>query len=245
MNYFSLFLVSSLVSLHAQDKKISLLTSKAKLIFEDNFNREEKNDALEDLGLGWQTNSKARASGHKQADLREGVLFIEKYKNADHSTSILHAAPFDDGIVKVKFNMHSSKGFKLNFNDPKAKELSHAGHIAQVSVTPLEISVMDQLTGIFSMAIYEKRKAGMDKNETQALIKDKTQNYPVQLSLNQWYEITILFEKETLSVWIDDKFMGAFKSTGFDHSVKENIAFSLASASASFDDLKIWSLDKN
>ncbi|WP_366182426.1 family 16 glycoside hydrolase [Flavobacterium ovatum] len=241
-NILFLFLIT-FTNMHSQTVDVNKLISKAKLVFEDNFNRNEKEETIEDLGLGWRTNSKTRAGGHKQADLRDGKLFIEMYKEADHSTSILHSAPFDDGIVKVKFQMLNPKGFKLNFNDPKAKELSHAGHICQVSITPNKIGVTDQITGVFGMDIYNKRKDGVDKKLIQELLKDKSKTFKTNLELNHWYEITIVIQQETISVFIDNQFVGELKSAGFDHKEKENIALSLASSSSEFDDLRIWSLD--
>jgi hypothetical protein len=243
MKNIILLLIMTFTNIHSQNINLDKLLPKAKLVFEDNFNRNEKDETLEDLGLGWKTNSESRAGGHKQADLRDGKLFIEMYKDADHSTSILHAAPFDDGIVKVKFQMLNPKGFRLNFNDPKAKDLSHAGHVCQVSFTPKQIGIVDQITGIFSMDIYNKRKEGIDKKVIAELVKNKSKTFKANLEINHWYEITIIFQQETLTVFIDNQVVGEFKSAGFDHKVKDNIAFSLDSSSAEFDDLRIWSLD--
>lgn len=243
MKHISLLIVLLSFTIHSQTNNLDQLLPKGKLVFEDNFNRNAKVETKEDLGLGWRTNSKTRAGGHKQADLRDGKLFIEMYKDADHSTSILHAAPFDDGIVKVKFQMLNPKGFRLNFNDPKAKDLSHAGHVCQVSITPKQIGIMDQITGLFSMDIYNKRKEGTDKKVIAELVKNKSKTFKATLELNHWYEITIVFQEETLTVFIDNQVVGEFKSAGFDHKVKDNIAFSLDSSSAEFDDLRIYSLD--
>ena len=49
---------------------------RGRLIFEDNFNRNELQEDKEEVGNGWSTNSASRAGGHKQADLRDGTLHI-------------------------------------------------------------------------------------------------------------------------------------------------------------------------
>jgi hypothetical protein len=58
----------------------------------------------------------------------------------------------------VKFQILNPKGFQLNFNHPNAKDLLHAGYIYQLNFKPEQISAMDQITGIFGMDNYNKRK---------------------------------------------------------------------------------------
>ncbi|MBT5168601.1 MAG: hypothetical protein HOL92_09020, partial [Opitutales bacterium] len=117
------------------------LIKRAKLVLEDNFNRSEKDDSKEQLGREWVTNSEKRAHGVKQADLKDDTLVIVMAAGANHSVSVRHDAPFDDGIVQVRFKLHDAKGIKFNFNDPKANKVSWAGHIARVVVTPKSVSI--------------------------------------------------------------------------------------------------------
>jgi hypothetical protein len=243
MKLVCIFCISVVFGLYAQNPKIDALIETATVVFEDDFNRNEKDDTVEDLGKQWKTNSVKRAQGNKQADLRNGVLYVEMYKEADHGTSILHPIPFDDGIVKVKFNMLNAKGLQLNFNDPKAVHLAHAGHVCQISISPSGIKITDQLTGVFQTEIHKMRKSGGDKKIIQQLLEGKSKSYKVDLELKHWYEITLLFQKETLSVYIDGNFIGALTSEGIDHQMKDNIAFALWESSAEFDDLKVWSLN--
>lgn len=49
---------------------------KGKLIFEDSFERSESQQKTDEPGNGWGTNSKSRAQGHKQVDLRDGAMYI-------------------------------------------------------------------------------------------------------------------------------------------------------------------------
>ena len=53
-----------------------------KLLFEDDFQRSESQEDREELGNGWGTNSKKRAGGNKQVDLRDGALFIASVHEA-------------------------------------------------------------------------------------------------------------------------------------------------------------------
>jgi len=217
------------------------LKSKARLIFQDDFERQEKDDSKEELGKGWVTNSERRADGVKQGDLKDGTLAITMAKKADHGVSIRHDAPFDDGIVKVRFRMHDAKGIGFNFNDPKCKS-SHAGHICHVGVKPKKVDFRDGKTGVFEKSIREKRLAGAPKNEIWKLVKDKFHYHDVKLKTGQWYEMTILIRGDEMSAWVDGKPVGKLKSAGIDHKVKQNIAFAV-SGRADVDDLRVWSLD--
>ena len=82
-----------------------LTTSSAfadELLFEDNFNRKEADDSKEQVGDGWWTNSKRRAKGIKQIDLKNKALTITTAKEADHAAVVKHDAPFDDGKASVR-----------------------------------------------------------------------------------------------------------------------------------------------
>ena len=54
----------------------SFAGDKAKLIFSDDFERNESVESKEEVGNGWATNSKKRAAGNKQVDLRDGAMYI-------------------------------------------------------------------------------------------------------------------------------------------------------------------------
>ncbi len=210
------------------------------LVFEDNFDRSEADDSKEDLGRGWVTNSQKRAAGTKQADLENGVLVITMAAHADHGVSVRHDAPFDDGVVQVKFRMKDAKGIGFNFNDPSCK-VSHAGHICHVGVKPGKIDFRDGKTGIFDHKIREKRLAGAPKAEIDKLTKGTLANFDADLKTGQWYEIAIVIQGDVMTAYIDDKKIGELKSPGIDHAVKQNMAFAVSGV-VEVDDLRIWSL---
>ena len=132
--------------------------NEVELVFSDDFDRVEEDDAKEEVGNGWTTNSERRAKGVKQADLKDGVLVIKMADEADHGVSVKHDAPFDNGVVRVRFRLKDSKGIGFNFNDPKCK-VSHAGHICALQVTPRKVTFRDGKTGIFDLKIREKKLA--------------------------------------------------------------------------------------
>ena len=220
------------------------LIKSARLIFEDDFNRVEQDDSKEELGKNWVTNSKSRAKGQKQCDLTGEHVKISMASVADHGVSMRHAAPFDDGIIVSRFKITDSKGMKFNFNDPAAKKVTWAGHIAGIDVKPGKITVYDQITGVFDLKIREMRKGNdaAKKKEAAKLLKDKQKSFSAKVTLNDWHEIIIVFQGPKVETYLDGKKVGEFSSVGLDHKVKQNLAFAV-SGTVEVDDLKIYSLD--
>jgi len=60
------------------------------VIFSDDFNRSELQEAKDEVGNGWSTNSGSRAKGNKQVDLKDGAMHIVMHKEADHAVSVKH-----------------------------------------------------------------------------------------------------------------------------------------------------------
>lgn len=238
-------LVTSL-NQHVRAEDPSALIERAKLIFSDDFNRTEDDDAQEQVGNGWVTNSANRAKGVKQADLKDGTLVITQAKEADHSVSVRHDTPFDDGVVKLRFQVFDKKGLKFNFNDPKAKKISWAGHIGRVVVAPKMVTIQDDKTGIFDLKIHQKRKnkklSEDEKAELTKFLKTKSVKLKAPIKPKQWHEMTIVNIGPKIEVYIDDQSVGSFSSEGLDHKVKQNVVLGV-SGKVVVDDLRVWSLD--
>ena len=228
-------------TLAASDSVDSLIAAKGKLLFEDKFERAEKDDSKEQLGGKWTTNSKRRAKGAKQGDLKDGYLAMTIGPEADHAISIKHDAPFDDGVVRVRFRMHDKKGIGFNFNDPKCK-VSHAGHICHVGVKPGKVDFRDGKTGVFDKKIRERRLAGAPKQEIAKLTKGKFAYRDSDSKIAVWHEMTIVIQADLMTAYMDEKKVGQLRSEGIDHKVKQNLAFSVPGR-ADVDDLRVWSLD--
>jgi hypothetical protein len=238
-----LFLASTSIfgaELTGVERVDGLLSTHGKLIFQDDFNRKESDDAKEQLGKNWVTNSKKRAKGVKQTDLTGTSVMITMAKVADHGVSMRHDAPFDDGVVQVRFRMFDAKGIGFNFNDPKCK-VSHAGHICHFGVKPKAVTFRDGKTGIFDLKIRAKKLAGASKAEMTKLLKGTLTRKKVNLELEKWHVMTLLIQGDIMTTWLNGTLMGSMKSPGIDHAVKQNLAFAV-SGRAEVDDVKIWSL---
>src|SRR5688500_6996672 len=89
-----------------------------RLIFKDDFSRHESQEKIDEPGNGWATNSKSRAKGNKQVDLRDGALHIFIHAEADHAVSVTRPAEFTDGAVSLRFMLQDERdSLGLNFAD--------------------------------------------------------------------------------------------------------------------------------
>ena len=151
-------------------------TLPGKTIFHDDFERSESNEKREDVGNGWKTNSKSRAQGNKQVDLKDGGLFIKMHAAADHAVSVVHEAGFRDGGVETRFMLnHPKDNLGLNFADLTFKPV-HAGHLFVVRIGEKQIQIDDLKTGKMKKEIREARlkKTGISRNPSNAVQENET-----------------------------------------------------------------------
>ena len=135
-----------------------------KLIFEDNFERNESQETKDEPGNGWTTNSNSRAKGNKQTDLRDGYIYVFRHKEADHAATINREIELRDGTIGIKLKFADSKdNIHLNLADPKEKSV-HAGHLFHISINPNRIMLTDLKTGQMDLKI---RPAYQEKDPKQ------------------------------------------------------------------------------
>jgi hypothetical protein len=150
--------------------------------------------------------------------------------------------PEKDLEVSVKFRLVSekAKGFNLWFDDKDYKE-SHAGHICNVNVSPTSVSVGDAKTGNFRNDIYEKKKATPPTltPEDKAMLATKNKSFPVQVSLQDWHTLVAQTKGDELSVSIDGKPVGSFKTEGVAHDHKTLVSLTTNQVDVQYDDFSI------
>ncbi|QDV13009.1 hypothetical protein CA51_28950 [Rosistilla oblonga] len=213
----------------------------ATLIFEDDFQRNESQEQTDEVGNGWKTNSKARAGGNKQVDLRDGAMYIYIHETADHGVSVVQPAEFRDGRVDVKFMLEDDRdSLGLNFADLKFKEV-WAGHLCRVDIGTKAVAITDLKTGVMDLKIRTQRKAGTLPAEQQKMLKTKTKRVANKLETGKWYHAVATIVSDTLSVSIDGKEIASFSSPGIAHPTKRMLRLAVK-RNVVVDDLKIYSL---
>ncbi|MEZ6126899.1 MAG: LamG domain-containing protein [Planctomycetaceae bacterium] len=214
----------------------------AKVLFEDHFERSESTDDKEEIGMGWATNSRSRAAGNKQVDLKDGAMYISIHEAADHAVSVTHPAEFRDGIVELRFMLEDrNDSLGLNFADLQLKEV-HAGHLFMTKVSTRDVAITDLKTGNMNLEIREARLNKTVTPKVQAMLKTKEKKFANPLQTGQWHSLKVTVRGQTLTVAIDGRTVGEFSSEGMAHPTKRMLRLSVP-RSAVVDDVKISSLD--
>ena len=211
-----------------------------KVIFEDDFNRTQTNSATDDPGNGWGTNSKSRAKGDKQVELKDGAMRIFISPRADHAVSVTHPAEFTNGAVTLRFMLEDAKdSLGLDFADLQCKEV-HAGHLCLAKVDAKQVVIMDHKTGGMRNDIHDARteKKELTEEQKKALV-GKTKNLPHKTELGKWHDLVVKIEGDELSVSVDGKDVGSLHSSGIAHPTKRMLRFSVPH-NAVVDDVKIY-----
>jgi hypothetical protein len=221
-----------LTSLHADER--------GTLIFSDDFERNESQETKDEVGNGWGTNSNSRAAGHKQVDLKNGAMHIFIHEAADHAVSVRHDAEFTNGFVELRFLLENPKDtLGLDFADMQLKSV-HAGHLFKVTVGNNKLDIMDSKTGSMNLTIYDAKKADKLTPEMKKTLAATKKVFPTKLETGQWHALAIRIAGDTVSVAIDGKDAGSFRSAGFAHPTKRMLRLSVPKQ-AVVDDVKILS----
>lgn len=209
------------------------------LIFSDDFERAESQEEKDEPGKGWGTNSRTRAQGDKQVDLREGAMFIYLSPKADHAVSVTHPAEFTDGAVGLRFRLDDPKdSLGLNFADLEFKEV-HAGHLFVAKVSPTQVHLQDLKTGNMDLAIREARQANTLSETQQEMLKTKETKFSHETSVGEWHDLLVEVAGDTMIVSIDGEKIGSFSSEGIAHPTKRLLRLAVP-RNAIVDDVKIW-----
>jgi len=212
-----------------------------KLVFEDNFQRNESQEKKDEPGNGWGTNSNSRAGGNKQVDLKDGAMYIFVHPTADHAVSVRHDAEFTNGEVELRMMLENPNDkLGLDFADLKLKSV-HAGHLFKVTVGLKKLEILDMKTGVMDLKIRQQRQAGKTSPELQKLLAGKKKKFPVKLQTGKWAMLKVSIVGDKITVHLDGKLAGSFQSDGFAHPEKRMLRLSVPKQ-AVVDDLKIYSI---
>jgi hypothetical protein len=191
------------------------------LLLEDRFERNESQEVVDEPGNGWNTNSKSRAKGNKQVDLRDGAMRIYLHPEADHAVSVTHAAEFADGVVSLRFMFEDAEDeLGLNFADLQCREV-HAGHLAVAKIGTRECVLIDLKTGNMRLDIRKAREAKQELSlEQKQALEGKQQKFSLSLAPGRWHEVQATIVGDELSLRVNGQAVGSFRSPGIAHPTK-------------------------
>jgi hypothetical protein len=227
--------------------------AQGKLLFEDQFDRTEKNDAKEEIGNGWTTNSKSRAKGRKQVDLKDGAMHIVRAEVADHGVSVVQDVAFEDVTLFLRFKLRAQDDLGINLADMKEKSV-HAGHICMARIRLNRLEIVDLKTGRMKKEFRDARQAKQETPAMKKTIKGKSKFFPLELKPNKWHQLEVRIDGDQMQVTIKeelpmkgdqpqvgvkDRGVGRFSSPGIGHPTKRRLRLAV-NKEAWVDDLKIW-----
>ena len=215
----------------------ALVEGRGVLLMEDNFNREDPDDA-EALGEPWSTNSDSRAMGDKQNDLVDGTLVMTISPRADHaiSTNFMPKETYGDCVLFVRMKLEEGGQLKLAYND-KADKSVWAGHINGVTMNEKSIVLADERSARFKMEYRENKNSKEYKDAVAAAEK----MFLSKIEADEWYEVVTLHRGDTLTLYLNGKEVATHSSPGFDHPTKNHFAFAVPDK-ATVDDFYLWKL---
>jgi hypothetical protein len=210
------------------------------LIFHDTFDRSESQEASDEPGNGWGTNSKSRAKENKQVDLVEGTMRVFIHSAADHAVSVTHPFEFTNGAVAVRFKLEDERdSIGLNFADLQCKEV-HAGHLFVAKVSAKQVQLQDLKTGNMRLDIRTARQAKeqLTKEQQQALV-GKQKSFAHDTEIGEWHELLVSVHGDELSVTLDNEPIGSLRSPGMAHPTKRLLRLAVP-RNVVVDDVRIW-----
>ena len=211
------------------------------ILLDDSFERDEPVAGKEAVGNDWSTNSRGRAKSNQQVDLIDGVMHITRHPVADHGVSVTHEVSFKDAVIELRFKIGSKDDLGINIADMKEKSV-HAGHICMARITPNRTEILDMKTGRMKSEIREANKAKTLTAEQKELIKSKSQKFDFKFDANEWHDLNVTIQDDTMSVAIDGKAVGQFESPGIGHPTKSRLRLAV-NKSAMVDDVRVTRKD--
>jgi hypothetical protein len=206
----------------------------SRVIFSDDF-------SAEGFGKAW---------GHYKSSsiVKDGVLVGITAPTSDHSAvDHIRITGERDLEVSVKFRFVSdkAKSFNVWFDDKNYKG-SHAGHICQATISPTSVNIADAKTGGFDLTngLYDRKKANQLTDDEKKMLTTKQSRVPTKISLSEWHTLVVQTNGDELSVSIDGKPVGSFKSPGITHDTKSLISLTTNAVDVEYDDFSIKGIAK-
>lgn len=206
----------------------------SRVIFSDDF-------ATDGFGKAW---------GHYKSSsvVKDGMLIGITDPKSDHSAvdNIKFEGERDLEVsVKFRFVSDKAKSFNVWFDDKNYKG-SHAGHICQASISLTGINLSDAKTGGFDLTngLYDRKKANQLTDDEKKMLATKSKRVPAHISLNEWHTLVVRTQGDEISVSIDGKDAGNFKSEGVKHDTKSLVSLTTNPVDVHYDDFSIKGVAK-
>ncbi|QDU62978.1 6-phosphogluconolactonase [Planctomycetes bacterium Pan216] len=202
-----------------------LLAAEPRLVFEDDFSRNE-------VGNAWH-------SPIGSFRIEEGALRGAEDPKDGHGAVTQTYLDFADLILEFRFQFQGSKSFNVVIDDRYYRG-AHAGHLCRVSVSKSQILLRDDKTGFMENANFKLLRDKAKRAPTLTKLADKQKQIPVKLESGKWYRLKVSMIGETLSVALDGNTLGTLKTPGIGHLTKTDFGFTVVGDGLLIDDVRAW-----
>jgi hypothetical protein len=208
-----------------------LLAKPGKLLFEDDFSRDEMKPKW-DVGKGTWT-------------VKDGIASAAEIPEDKHAAYayITPNVEYKDAVAEFSFKFDGCKNVQLNMRDSKYKG-SHAGHIIRVQFQPGGVQLADWKTGVMANENYSKTSDPSTdpaiKKEINARIKDKTAIFKAMYDPAEWHQARVEIVGDEMLVSLDGKPIGYLKSEGIDHPTKNMLGITVGGQTGEIKNVKFW-----
>tara|TARA_R110000850_G_scaffold137044_4_gene258250 strand:+ start:2180 stop:2953 length:774 start_codon:yes stop_codon:yes gene_type:complete len=196
------------------------------------------------LGKHWGTSSKT-------ASISDGTLKATRDPDGSGKYKVA-VEPFKNAAFTFRFRFHDAPHFWFGTDDLSITDTVHGGHLFNCIVATDSITFTDCLSGKYNPEHYPKfKQAKIDKQakkikalppELLAIEKATTKQVPCTIEQDRWYDIKILLEDDTLTLFLNGEKIDSFQSPGFAHPRKDMYRF-IMGGTVELDDILVSALD--
>jgi 3-keto-disaccharide hydrolase len=213
-----------------------LMAARGKLLFEDDFAREEMAPKWA-KGLGFWT-------------VKDGVATAAENPE-DHHGAYAFITPnidYKDVVAEFEFKLNGASDLVLNMRDQRYNG-AQAGHILRATIMKQKYQLADMKLGGMKWENYNVRKdpkaTPEAKKAVEEAIKDKTATFPATIDHSTWHQARAEVVGDELLLLIDGKPVAYLRSGGIDHPTKNMLGFSIVGKTASIRNPKFWAATAN
>jgi len=169
--------------------------------------------------------------------VQNGVL-VARQTNPDHGAVLRAQVPFRDAVMEFDARFVDGRSFNAAIEDKGASKITHAGHLARISVSGKGVSLSDDIQGKFNL---EYRKLPEDQRAAKIAGTEVRKQLATPPNDGQWHRYRFEIRGDRASVFYDGQPIAELVSPGFAHPTKTQFGFTV-NGEIHFDNIRITPL---
>ena len=156
--------------------------------------------------------------------------------NPDHGATIRTDLEFSDVVLEFDAKFMGASGFNFVIDDKNATDVTHAGHVARLTVRPSYVQISDDITGK-----YKLEHRAMPPAEREAASEGTTVTYRPNSPLDdgEWHNYRLQIIGDNARLYHNGEAVAWLSSPGFAHPTKTNFGFTVNGGDMHFDNVRV------